>query len=274
MLIHWGVTHTIRQKVRVCAVSYLNTVPLVWGMLHGKQQGLFDLFFRIPADCADLVASGQADIGIIPCFELLRNRYGMVPGLGIASRGPVRSILLVSKVPAAGIRTLAADSSSRSSVALARILLAEKFGGSPEVTRHEPQLEAMLTEADAALVIGDPALRLDPATLPFYVYDLGREWSEFTGLPMVYAVWAGPERFITPEVSRAFQESCRDGLRSLEEIAIAESPARGITVELGRQYLQQNLICELDADCMRGLDAYLAYARKLQEADSRASVKI
>ena len=243
-------------------------------MLHGGQQGLFDLFFRIPAECADLVASGQADIGIIPCFELVRNTYGVVPRVGIASRGPVRSILLISKIPAAEIRTLAADSSSRSSVALARILLAEKFGASPEVTRHDPQLEKMLIEADAALVIGDPALRLDPATLPFRVYDLGQEWTEFTGLPMVYAVWAGPEAFITPEVSLAFQESCRYGLERLEEIAIAESPARGISVQLGLSYLQRNLICELDGDCMRGLETYLAYTRKLQEADSRASVKI
>jgi predicted solute-binding protein len=268
------VIHTSPQKVRVCAVSYLNTVPLVWGMLHGRQRGLFDLLFRIPAECADLVASGQADIGIIPCFELLRNRYGMVPGVGIASRGPVRSILLVSKVPAGEIRTLAADSSSRSSVALARILLTEKFGGCVEVKRREPQLEAMLTEADAALVIGDPALRLEPATLPFHVYDLGQEWTAFTGLPMVYAVWAGPERFITREVSRAFQESCRYGVERLSEIAVAESPRRGIAVELGRQYLERNLICELDADCMRGLDLYLAHARKLQEADCKASVRI
>ena len=243
-------------------------------MLHGAQQGLFDLLFAVPAECADQVAAGQADIGIIPCFELLRNDYGVVPGVGIASRGPVRSILLVSKVPAGDIRTLAADSSSRTSVALARILLTEKFGANPEITRQAPQLETMLARADAALVIGDPALRLEPAALPFHVYDLGHEWTEFTGLPMVYAVWAGPERFITSEVSRAFQESCRYGMQRLDEVAAAESPARGISVDLGLRYLRHNLLCELDADCMRGLDCYLAYARKIQEAPRNASVKI
>jgi predicted solute-binding protein len=243
-------------------------------MLHGKQQGLFDLLFRIPAECADLVAAGEADIGIIPCFELTHADYGVVDGVGIASHGPVRSILLVSKVPAGEVRTLAADASSRTSVALARILLAEKFGATPRVLRHTPELENMLTEADAALIIGDPALRVDPATLPFHVFDLGQEWTDLTGLPMVYAVWAGPRRFIDAEVSRAFQESCRYGLRRLNEIAAAEAPARGISVELGTAYLERNLVCELDADCMRGLHRYLAYAKKLQEADAKASVRI
>jgi chorismate dehydratase len=243
-------------------------------MLHGEQQEVFDLFFRIPAECADAVAARQADIGIIPCFELLRNRYATVPGAGIASRGPVRSILLVSKVPAGRIRSLAADISSRTSVMLARVLLAEKFGAQPEVTAHPPQLETMLARADAALVIGDPALRLDPAALPFHVYDLGAEWTEFTGLPMVYAVWAGEERYITPAVVDAFQQSCRYGVQRLDEIAEMESPKRGLSVELGREYLKRNLICELDADCMRGMERYLASVRQLQEALTKPSVTI
>ena len=147
----------------MCAVSYLNTVPLVWGMLHGPQQGLFDLIFRVPAECADLVAAGEADIGIVPSFELTRLDLAIVPGVGIASRGAVRSILLVSRCPAGEIRRLAADISSRSSVALARILLQHKFGASPLLVSLPPDLNAMLQEADAALIIGDPALRLDPA---------------------------------------------------------------------------------------------------------------
>jgi predicted solute-binding protein len=243
-------------------------------MLHGGQQGAFDLFFRVPSECADAVASGQAEVGIIPCFELLRNRYATVPGAGIASRGPVRSILLVSKVPAGEIRTLAADASSRSSVMLARILLAEKFGAHPAVTSQPPQLETMLALADAALVIGDPALRLDPAALPFHVYDLGAEWTSFTGLPMVYAVWAGPEPYITPAAIDVFQQSCRYGVERLDEIAKAESAKRGISVALGEEYLRRNLICELDADCMRGLERYLASARQIQAAASRPSVTI
>jgi predicted solute-binding protein len=265
---------TAPQKLRVCAVSYLNTAPLVWGMLYGPQRGIFDVLFRIPSECADLVASGHAEIGLVPCFELSADRYRMVPGVGIASRGPVRSILLISKVPAGQIRTLAADTSSRTSVALARILLSEKFGASPFVTRHPPRLDAMLAAADAALVIGDPALRLNPEALPFHVYDLGQEWTEFTGLPMVYAVWAGPPRFISPEAASALEASCRYGVERIDAIAEAETPKRGLTVELGRTYLSRHIVCELDTECMRGLDRYLAYARELTAAGPKASVTI
>src|SRR5215471_15227522 len=107
-------------------------------MLHGPQRGAFELLFRVPSACADMVIAGQADIGIIPSFELTRHDFAVVPGVGIAARGAVRSILLVSKRPAGQIRTLAADTSSRTSVALARILLARKFGSSPEIAALPP----------------------------------------------------------------------------------------------------------------------------------------
>ncbi len=159
-------------------------------MLHGPQRGLFDLDFRVPAGCADQLASGAADIGIVPSFELTRLNLETIPGTGIACHGPVRSILLISSRPAAEIRTLAADSSSRTSVELARVILERKYGATPTLIRQPPDLEAMLRSADAALIIGDPALRIDPARLPYHAYDLGAEWVDMTGLPMVFAVWA------------------------------------------------------------------------------------
>src|SRR5438105_13400180 len=116
-------------------------------MMHGRQQALFELLFRVPSECADMVASGAADIGIIPAFELTRQRLAVIAGVGIASRGAVRSILLISKCPAAGIRTLAADTSSRTSVALARIVLAHRFGATPWVAPRPPALETMLDGA-------------------------------------------------------------------------------------------------------------------------------
>ena len=176
-------------------------------MLHGPQQGLFDLDFRIPSGCADDMAAGAADIGLIPSFELTRQDLEVIAGPGIACRGPVRSILLISSRPAPEIRTLAADSSSRTSVELVRIVLERRYGAAPVSIPHPPDLEAMLRVADAAVIIGDPALRIDPARLPYYVYDLGGEWVEMTGLPMVFAVWAGrkawsrrrwPRRFGSP----------------------------------------------------------------------------
>ncbi len=144
-----------------------------------------------PSVCADQLASGEADIGIVPVIEMARQKLAYFRETGIASHGPVRSILLVSKVPFGKIRTLATDSGSRTSVMLSRIILAEKYGVEPQVISHPPDLAAMLGEADAALLIGDAALRIDPATLPFETLDLGEQWTNLTGLPMVFAVWAG-----------------------------------------------------------------------------------
>src|SRR5690242_2328960 len=146
-------------------------------MLHGPQRGLFDLDFRIPAECADRLASGAADIGIVPSFELTRQDLEIIPGAGIACHGPVRSILLISRCPAPRIASFAADTSSRTSVELARVILDRRYGAAAEAIPHPPDLNAMLRIADAALIIGDPALRIDPATLPFHVYDLGAEWN-------------------------------------------------------------------------------------------------
>src|SRR5574340_821724 len=236
-LIHWHLPSM--ERIRVCAVSYLNTVPLVWGMLHGPQKGLFDLSFRIPAECADRVAAGAADIGIVPVFDLLRRPWGTVPGVGIACRGAVRSILLITKCAPEEIRTLAADTSSRTSVALARVILAGRYGAHPEFVPHPPDPDAMLRAADAALIIGDPALRVDPAALPWRTYDLGSEWLEMTGLPMVFAVWAGAPACITEDVVRAFQGSCEFGLAHLDEIVRQESASRGFpreTVQIGRAH--------------------------------------
>ncbi len=235
-------------------------------MLHGPQQGLFGLEFRIPADCADALASGRADVGIVPSFELTRQDLEVIPGPGIACHGPVRSILLISRRPAAEIRTLAADSSSRTSVELARVVLERKYGAGPEVFSRAPNLDAMLATADAALIIGDPALRIDPAGLPYYVYDLGAEWVELTGLPMVFAVWAGRRGVVNPELAEAFRASCRYGRERLDEIVAVESTRRGFAPDLAREYLGRNIVHDLDAQDYEGMELFLRYARESQPA--------
>jgi predicted solute-binding protein len=247
-------------RLRVCAVSYLNTSPLVWGLLHGPQQDLFDLDFRVPSGVADSLSSGAADIGIVPAIELSRQDLEIIPGAGIACRGPVRSILLISTRPAAEIRTLAADSSSRTSVELARVILNRKFAAQPVLLQHAPDLDAMLRQADAALIIGDPALRIEPTRLPYHVYDLGAEWVEMTGLPMVFAVWAGRPGVVTEEVGEAFRASCRYGRERLEEIVRSESARREFAPELVREYLTRHIVHELDARDYQGMDRFLAYA--------------
>jgi predicted solute-binding protein len=253
-------------RLRVCAVSYLNTTPLVWGMLHGPQRGLFDLDFRVPAGCADQLASGAADIGIVPSFELTRLNLETIPGTGIACHGPVRSILLISSRPAARIRTLAADSSSRTSVELARVILERKYGATPTLIRQPPDLEAMLRSADAALIIGDPALRIDPARLPYHAYDLGAEWVDMTGLPMVFAVWAARPGVGAASVAEAFRESCRYGRERIEQIVASEAPRREFPPALVREYLTRHIVHELESREYEGMELFLRYARELAEA--------
>jgi chorismate dehydratase len=265
-LINCGLSQAIPKRLRVSAVSYLNTTPLVWGMLHGPQRGLFDLEFRIPAECADQLASGGADIGIVPSFELTRQELEIIPGTGIACHGAVRSILLMSKCPAAEIRTLAVDSSSRTSVELVRVILERRYGAEPRQIPHAPDLAAMLRVADAGLIIGDPALHIDPASLPCHVYDLGAEWTELTGLPMVFAVWAGRKAVVSPRVVEAFRESCRYGLTHMDEIVAAESAGRGFPQALVREYLTRHIVHELGERDYRGMDLFLSYARREEGA--------
>lgn len=260
------------ESLRVSAVSYLNTAPLVWGMLHGPQRGLFDIDFRIPAACADQMASNRADIGIIPSFELTHQDLEILPGAGIACHGPVRSILLISSRPPAGIRTLAADSSSRTSVQLARVILSRKYGATPAVVAHPPDVEAMLRQADAALIIGDPALRIDPARLPYHWLDLGAEWVAMTSLPMVFAVWAGRRSIVTPDVVDAFRDSCRYGRERLEEIVAAEAARREFAPAFVREYLTRNIVNELSERDYEGMRLFLRYARELAPAGAAPAV--
>lgn len=253
------------DKLRVCAVSFLNTAPLVWGMLHGPQRGLFDLDFRIPSECADQLAAGAADIGIVPSFELTRQSLEVIPGAGIACHGPVRSILLISSRPAAEIRTLAADSSSRTSVALARVWLDRRYHAEPDVHAQPPDLEAMLQTADAALIIGDPALRIDVEQgvhrSSRFIYDLGAEWVEMTGLPMVFAVWAGRKDAVTPAVTEAFRGSCRYGREHMEEIVASEAAGREFPAAVVREYLTRHIVYELGPRDYQGMELFLRYAR-------------
>jgi predicted solute-binding protein len=248
----------------VSAVSYLNTWPLVWGFLHGAQKGIFDFRFDLPAHCAAALERGDADIGLVPCAELDRLGLDFLPEVGIACDGPVRSILLISKCPYKEIRTLAADSSSRTSVALARILLAERFDCPLhlEITPHLPRLENMLAECDAALIIGDPALHLDPAALPWRTLDLGEEWRAWTGLPMVFAVWAGRAEVLTPEAAAAFSASYRWG-KSHMDVIVQRAAGHGFPEELARDYLTRHIEYELSGRHLRGLELFRSRVRQL-----------
>ena len=170
---------------------------------------------------------------------------------------------MVSRKRLQDIRTLAVDSSSRTSVALARVILERKYGVAADSVAHPPDLEPMLAIADAALIIGDPALHIDPASgAGRFVYDLGAEWGEMTGLPMVFAVWAGRKGVASPDVALAFQESCRFGRERIDEIARSEAGVRGLSFELAREYLTRHIVNELGPREHQGMELFLKYARQ------------
>lgn len=247
----------IPRPPRLAAVSYLNTVPLVWGMQYGPERLDFELQFCVPSECARRVESGSADLGIVPVAEIERQGLEAVAGTGIACLGAVRSILLISKVEPSRIRTVAVDSGSRTSVRLSRIILQERYGVTPETFELAPALEPMLALADAALLIGDAALRVDPSNMPYYCLDLGTEWLSLTGLPMVFALWAGrPElvrRWDRESLARSFSGSLDFGLAHLDGIVTGEAAARDLEPSLVREYLTRHIVFRIGPREKEGL---------------------
>lgn len=239
--------------MRVSAVSYLNTCPLVWGLLHGPQAGGIALQFELPSQCAESIRQGAVELGLVPVVETFRQKLDVVSDVCISSDGPVRSIFLVHKVPLAEIRSIAMDASSRTSVALTRIILAERYGIRPAEHPAAPDLPAMLRTADAALLIGDPALRLKPSASAFGILDLGAEWKLLTGLPMVYAVWAGHAAKLSSSTLALFRASYEWGKDKLEEIVASEANPRNVSEELARHYLTSHIQYELDTRARSGM---------------------
>jgi predicted solute-binding protein len=269
-MVSWKLPQTgeLRPPPQVSAVSYLNTVPLVWGFLRGCPSRPVALDFCVPSECARRVESGAADLGIVPVVEMQRQGLLAIPGAGIACQGAVRSILLVSDRSPDEIRTLAVDSGSRTSVMLARVILKHRYRCEPEIAVMDPDLERMLGAADAALLIGDAALRLDPETLRGHVLDLGAEWRAMTGLPMVFALWAGKRERVAPLLDAgyeaAFRESLDFGLREMNTIVEEESRRRGFSETLVRQYLTRHIAFRIEGPELEGMQRFLQYVHELE----------
>jgi chorismate dehydratase len=227
------------SPLRLGAVSYLNTKPLVFGLDACPDQ--FEVRFDVPAKCAELLHGGRVDLGLIPAIEYLRGTYAIVPGISIASDGEVDTVAVFTRKPIEQVETLAIDLSSRTSVALTRVLCAKKWQIAPRFTPAEPDLEAMLRRADAALVIGDPAFAIDPRKHQVTKIDLGAEWKALTGLPFVYAMWVGRPGAASAAHCRALQESRDRGLANLPQIARQESDGDAGYERRALVYLRDNL---------------------------------
>lgn len=235
-------------------------------MLHGPQRKDVDLTFSLPSVCAEEVESGEIDIGLVPVAEVIGQGLEIASDVGITCRGAVRSILLFSRVPWRQVRTLAADSGSRTSVRLASVILRELFGVEPKVSARRPDLQAMLEGADAALIIGDSALRIDPASSRFACLDLGAEWLALTGLPMVFATWAGKPGSASEAIRKLTSESYLFGKQRLDEIAEAEYRERGISRELAGRYLHQYIQYEIGPDEREAIKTFAKLAGLEQAA--------
>jgi len=245
--------------LRLSVVKYLNTVPLIWGMLYGEQRGKFDLQLTVPSGCADAVAEGRADVGIVPSIEYQRLCDTMIlPGMSIASKHEVKSVLLLSKMPLAGVRTVALDESSRTSAALVRILMEKFYRRCPEYLPAAPDPAEMLSRADAALLIGDPALTYGG---PGEIYDLAREWRGFTGLPFVFALWMGKAN-LSRHVAD-FAASLDFGLAHIDDIAAEYAPRLGMAPEAVTVYLTRNIDYSLDEENQKGLRLFFQLAHEV-----------
>ena len=276
------------SKLRISVVQYLNTAPLVRGFTHGPLQGKYDLSFTVPSQCAEALRTGAADVAIIPAIEYQRiPNLVILPDLSIASKERVRSLLIVSKPPIREARSIALDSSSRSTQALTKILCDARWLIAPEFAEVPPDLTAMLATSDAALLIGDPALRLALAAeqhvvpgrdgsllcsgaqigLPqipkLYIYDVVHEWWQLTERPAVLAVWAARANVASAELAADFSASLACGLTQLPEICAEAARELQLPAKELSLYLRTNIDYSLDSQNLKGLNEFFARAARL-----------
>jgi chorismate dehydratase len=244
---------------RLGAVDYLNARPLVYGL--ELRSDLFTLRFDVPSKCAALLHEGSIDVGMIPSIEYLRGHdYRIVPGIGIISDGPVASVALFTTTPLRNIRTIAADTSSRTSNGLLRVLCAERFGVDAEFQPMPPDPELMLRRCDAALLIGDPALFLEHERLGAEKIDLGEQWTSMTGLPFVWAFWAGRSAALSPRGVEALEAARDAGVAESDKVAETYcGPGRAAR---GKAYLRENIYYVLGDREEEGLRRYYELAER------------
>ena len=265
--------------LRLGAVGYLNARPLVYGL---ERVNRFDLRYDLPSECARLLHEGATDLGLVPSIEYLRGGpYAIVPGLGIASSGPVASVAIYTTRPMADVRSIALDTSSRTSVALVSVLCARLFRIAPRLEARGPDLREMLAHADAALIIGDNALFLDEAELlavsaqlsgigsqrsalspqPLIEkVDLGSAWTGMTGLPFVYAFWAGRLGALDARDVDALTRARDAGVQQADAIARAYFPDAPDRQAIGARYLRDNIKYYLGAEERAALEMFYRYA--------------
>jgi chorismate dehydratase len=238
----------------------LNSAPLGWSFLHGPLKGKFEVLRSSPAECADQLARGEVDVGLIPSIEYQRiPDVRIIPGVAVAASNRVRSVLLVRPKERPQIRSVALDASSRTSATLVRILLERRMGLHPELVPHTPDINEMLERCDAALIIGDAALKLPPGK--YEVLDLAHEWIEWQNRPFVFAFWAcraglDADLNLVP----LFHEARDWGLGVREEIAEVYADILNLPEASLREYLHFNVDYSLGRLHVEGLTRFFQFA--------------
>ncbi|HTN75223.1 MAG TPA: menaquinone biosynthesis protein [Pirellulaceae bacterium] len=252
------------RKIQIGAVSYLNTKPLVYGLAERLPQA--DLTFDLPSRLADRLASGELDVALIPSIEFFQNpTYSIISDACIGCRGPVLSVKVLFRTPPADVRTLALDEGSRTSAALAKILLRERYGLDPIKQPFPLGMSLEETTADAVLMIGDRAIH--PPQGDFVeIWDLGDEWCRWSELSFVFAMWVARAGVALPGLEVALSEARDAGVAHLPEIAAAEAAHVDLTPAQVLSYFRDNLHFHLGQREQRGLELYYRHAAQLNLA--------
>lgn len=260
------------MPLRVGAVTYLNARPLVFGLdAHADR---FSIRFDLPSKCSALLHERSIELGLIPSIEYLqRPDYCIVPDVAVASQGAVASVALFTKCPVSAIRTIATDTSSRTSLMLLRVLCARRFQIAPRLQQMAPDLPTMLDRCDAALMIGDPALFVDRRPLGAQKIDFGEEWRAMTGLPFVYAFWAGWPGALSASDVACLREAKENGARNVEAVARSYFGNDEAKVAIGARYLRENVSFDLGEAEQEGLQRFYAYAAELGFVPSAGTLR-
>jgi chorismate dehydratase len=254
--------------VELGAVCYLNARPLTWALDRSLQR--WRIRYDVPSVCSALLHAGGISLGLIPSIDYLQAPdYRFVPGVGIGSRGPIASVALFTRVPLGEVKRIALDTSSRTSVALVKVLCHHRFRIAAEFVPHGPDLQAMTRGSDAALLIGDPALDARHEALGLEKIDLGAEWTTMTGLPFVYAAWTGKAGAVGAAEVRLLQDAQAEGVRSFDAIAAEYGRGNPERTVQAAAYLRDNVKYGLGPDESKGLQAFLDYAADLNVAPSK-----
>lgn len=248
--------------LRIGAVSYLNTKPLIYGLAE-RLEGVGQLSLNLPSRLAEDLALGRLEVALIPSIEYFRGvGTRIVSDAAIACHGPVWSVRLLSRVPMGQIKRLALDEGSRTSAALAKILLYRCHGLKPESITLPMESTPEQMDADAILLIGDRAMH-PPADTYAEIWDLGDRWCELTGLPFVFAMWVARSGIDTVNLGRILEVARDEGLAHLSEISATEAGPHGLTTSDLSRYFSQHLQFQLEAKQWEGLRLYRQYAEEL-----------